>query len=120
MRPPRRLFSEESLIAGKDAPARAGGGANPRSPGPKQAESGKPTSLKYQGDFLMHGVVLHRRHPDTAASSSMNPPTTPRPLAQKAGSAASRPKGASSSLCRLVPPARSMSRYFAAKPCEAP
>ena len=38
---------------------------------------------------------------------------TPRPLSQKAGSEASRPNGASSSLCRIVPPARSMSRYFA-------
>ena len=46
----------------------------------------------------------------------MKPATTSSPRRQKAGSEASRPKGASSSLWRKVPPARSMSRYFAWKP----
>src|SRR5581483_1629460 len=50
------------------------------------------------------------------SSSSTKPEITPRPLSQKAGSEASSPNGASSSLCRFTPPARSMSRYFAWKP----
>ncbi len=49
----------------------------------------------------------------------MKPDTTPRPFDQKAGSAALSPNGASNSLCRLVPPAFSMSRYFSAKPALA-
>ena len=46
----------------------------------------------------------------SAFSSSIRPEITLSPLSQKSGSVASRPKGASSSLCRFVPPARSMSR----------
>src|SRR6266446_1787241 len=43
----------------------------------------------------------------SASSSSMKRAMTLRPFDQKAGSAASRPKGARSSLWRSVPPARS-------------
>ena len=53
------------------------------------------------------------------SSSSMKPAMTFRPLDQKSGSVASRPKGASSSLWRLVPPALSISMYFSAKPASA-
>src|SRR5579859_4770169 len=53
---------------------------------------------------------------DSVSSSSIMLDTTSRPLVQKAGSEASRPNGASSSLCRSVPPALSMSRYFCSKP----
>ena len=48
----------------------------------------------------------------SASSSSIRPLITPRPICQKAGSEASRPKGASSSEWCLVPPAFSMSKYF--------
>ena len=50
------------------------------------------------------------------SNSSMKPAMTSSPRRQNAGSEASRPNGASSSLCRLVPPARSISRYFRSKP----
>ena len=58
--------------------------------------------------------------PQFASSSSMKPAITSRPRFQKRGSEASRPKGASSSLWRSVPPARSRSRYFSAKSGTAP
>src|SRR5688500_2651663 len=47
-----------------------------------------------------------------ASSSVMMFSTTARPMCQKPGSLASRPNGARSSLCRLLPPAFSMARYF--------
>ena len=52
-------------------------------------------------------------HHATKSSSSMKPAMTSRPRPQKPGSVASSPKGASSSLCLSVPPARSMAKYFA-------
>ena len=42
----------------------------------------------------------------------MKPLMMSRPLLQKAGSDASRPNGASRSLCLSVPPAPSIARYF--------
>ena len=48
----------------------------------------------------------------SASNSSIKPEMTESPLPQKAGSEASRPKGASSSEWCFVPPARSMSKYF--------
>ncbi len=51
-----------------------------------------------------------------ASSSSMKPAIMLRPLSQKVGSLASSPKGASSSLWCLEPPAESMSKYFSWKP----
>lgn len=47
-----------------------------------------------------------------ASSSSMKPSIIDRPLSQKVGSLASSPKGASSSLWCIDPPARSMSKYL--------
>lgn len=55
-------------------------------------------------------------HPSIASNSSMRPSTTERPIDQKSGSVASRPKGASSSRWCLVPPASSRAKYFSAKP----
>ena len=49
------------------------------------------------------------------SSSSMKLSSSPRPCRQKLGSRASRPKGASSSWWRSVPPAPSISRYLPAK-----
>ena len=46
----------------------------------------------------------------------MKPEITSSPFCQNCGSEASSPNGASSSLCRFVPPAFSISRYFSAKP----
>ena len=54
-----------------------------------------------------------------ASSSSMKPSTMDRPSDQNFGSDASRPNGASNSLCRRVPPARSIARYFSTKPSSA-
>ncbi len=51
-----------------------------------------------------------------ASSSSMKPEIIERPLSQKAGSEASRPKGARSSLWCIEPPALSMSKYLSWKP----
>ncbi len=51
-------------------------------------------------------VVAH----SIASSSSMKPRIMERPLSQKAGSLASSPNGASSSLWRSVPPADSISK----------
>ena len=62
------------------------------------------------------GLFRGRSDQPPASSSSMNPEITSSPLFQNAGSDASSPNGASSSLCRFVPPARSISRYFAWKP----
>ena len=59
------------------------------------------------GTVFGHAVV---------SSSSMKPEMTSRPLRQNPGSEASRPKGARRSRWRLVPPARSMSRYLRWKP----
>ena len=55
----------------------------------------------------------------SCSSSSIRPSIIVRPRSQNLGSAASRPKGASSSLCRNVPPAASIARYFSAKPWGA-
>ena len=54
--------------------------------------------------------VAHARSGMASSSWSISPSSRPRPLAQKPGSDASRPNGASSSLWRSVPPARSSSR----------
>jgi Domain of unknown function (DUF4389) len=51
-------------------------------------------------------------HPSIASSSSMKPAIIDRPLSQNFGSLASRPKGASSSLWCIDPPAFSMAKYF--------
>src|SRR5579859_7472835 len=62
-------------------------------------------------------MVAHRlqTHPSFSSSSIM-PEMMSSPLVQKAGSEASSPNGASSSLCRSVPPAFSMSRYLPSNP----
>ena len=54
-----------------------------------------------------------------SSSSSMKPSMTPSPLAQNAGSPASRPNGSKSSLWRRVPPAFNSSRYFSSNPAGA-
>src|SRR5262245_5031588 len=70
---------------------------------------------RLQSLLLIYAMIVSERkdrglnHP-SPSSSSIKPRITPRPLDQKAGSEASRPKGARSSLCRFEPPARSMSR----------
>ena len=56
------------------------------------------------------GRVGHARSGMDSSSWSISPSSRRRPLAQNPGSEASRPNGASSSLCRKVPPARSSSR----------
>ncbi len=61
-------------------------------------------------------VAFVARHYATASSSSINPAITSSPLAQNFASDASSPNGASSSLWRLLPPARSRSRYFVWNP----
>ena len=55
----------------------------------------------------------------SASSSPISPSITDSPICQKPGSLASRPKGASSSLWCLVPPAFSMAKYFSWKPLSA-
>ena len=57
-----------------------------------------------------HGTVGHGQLASSASNRSIMPSMIARPLAQNSGSVASSPNGASSSLCRRVPPARSSSR----------
>ena len=54
-----------------------------------------------------------------ASSSSMKPAIMSSPLFQKAGSLASRPKGASSALWCFDPPASSISKYLVSNPSGA-
>ena len=53
-----------------------------------------------------------RAYPSIASNSSIKPEIIDKPLSQNAGSLASNPKGASSSLWCFEPPAFSMSKYL--------
>ena len=93
-------------VAGRFGPVRKG--ADPALlPGPEP-------------DGQERGPVLGPRPPQQrpyaiASSSSMKPSIIDRPLAQKAGSEASRPKGFRSSLWCFDPPARRSAKYFSWK-----
>jgi hypothetical protein len=78
--------------------------------------SNVPEGVAMVAESLRQGRSVTPMLQSSRSSSSMNPDITSRPLFQNAGSEASSPNGASSSLCRFVPPARSMSRYFAWNP----
>ena len=86
---PRRLHAHGSADLGVAAHARA-----------------EVFSLSYLGSR----VACHDGSGMAASSWSISPSSRPSPLAQKPGSDASSPKGASSSRWRMVPPARSSSR----------
>ena len=70
---------------------------------------GRAVRFRSLGRFrrLGHGIAQ-----SSSSSSSIRAEIIPSPRSQKAGSVASRPKGAKSSRCRLVPPALSISRYL--------
>ena len=82
-------------------------------------------TLRVRGCFVKHHagfdptenaiMVPH----SIASSSAIMPSIMPRPICQKAGSVASRPKGFSSSAWCLVPPAESIARYRSANPSWA-
>ena len=72
---------------------------------------GRSVTMLYSGGhWTGRADIGARRAQPIASNSSMKPDTTLRPLSQKPGSVASRPNGASSSLCRLVPPASSSAK----------
>jgi hypothetical protein len=96
------LDAEHTLarIARRDAPDRTGGARDPAN------------FTQDRGAVLGASGHQARTFASVASSSSMKPAMTSSPRRQNPGSDASSPNGASSSLCRFVPPARSMSRYF--------
>ena len=87
-----------------------------RSPRDGRCPVGVPVQFRPDSLMLSRDVTRSEgSHAYIVSSSSMKPLIMDSPLPQNAGSEASRPKGASSSLWRCDPPAVSMAKYLSSK-----